>query len=77
MDKQSVKLWYEPDADLLEVVLAQGIGVAEDTEDDRVEVRVDEQGKILSFHVLGLKSLTGSPLSLEITPMRKVIAKQS
>jgi uncharacterized protein YuzE len=76
MDKQSIKLWYDPEADLLEVVLQQGVGVAEDTEDDRVEVRVDEQGRILSFHVLGLRSSTPPPLSLELKPKRKAVSRR-
>lgn len=77
MDKGSVKLWYDPEADFLEVVLQQGVGVAEDTEDDRVEVRVDEQGRILSFHVLGLRSTTGPPVNLELKPKRKAVSKRT
>ncbi|MBI2172133.1 MAG: DUF2283 domain-containing protein [Chloroflexi bacterium] len=77
MDKQLIKLWYDPEADLLEVVLEEGIGIAKDTQDDHMEVRVDGRGKILSFHVLGLRSMTGLPLSLELRPNRKTLSKRA
>ena len=68
MGKGSIKLWYDSEADFLEVVLERGKGVAYDTEDDRIEVRLDEDGNILSFHVLGIKSVSGSPLNIELKP---------
>lgn len=68
MGDAGIKFWYDSEADFLEVVLEKGAGVAYDTNDERVEVRLDAQGKVLSFHVLGLKSVSGSPLSVEIKP---------
>ena len=68
MGKDSIKLWYDSEADFLEVVLEKGKGVAYDTEDERVEVRIDEDGRVLSFHVLGLKSTSDSPLNIEVKP---------
>ena len=63
-----MKLWYDSEADFLEVIFQKGKGVAYDTEDERVEVRLDADGKVLSFHVLGLKSVFDSPLNVEIKP---------
>ena len=63
-----MKLWYDSEADFLEVVFEKGAGVSYDTDDERVEVRLDEDGNILSFHVLGLKSISGSPLNVELRP---------
>lgn len=71
MDKTAMKLWYDPGADFLEVIFDRGVGVAEDTEDERVEVRVDQQGKVLSFHILGLKSMEGPPFEVELRPKKK------
>jgi uncharacterized protein YuzE len=71
MDKTAMKLWYDPEGDFLEVIFDRGVGVAEDTEDERVEVRVDQQGRILSFHVLGLKSTEGPPFEVELRPKKK------
>ena len=68
MGKDSIKLWYDSEADFLEVVFEKGKGVAYDTEDERVEVRIDEDGRVLSFHVLGLKSASDSPLNIEVKP---------
>ena len=68
MGESGIKLWYDSDADFLEVVFEKGKGVAYDTDDERVEVRLDAQGKVLSFHVLGLKSLAGPPVSIELKP---------
>ena len=66
-----MKLWYDPEADFLEVIFDSGVGVAEDTEDERVEVRVDEHGRVLSFHILGLKSTEGPPFEVELKPKKK------
>ncbi len=63
-----MKIWYDSEADFLEVVFETGKGVAYDTEDERVEVRIDEDGNVLSFHVLGLKSASDSPLNIEVKP---------
>ncbi|HZA21394.1 MAG TPA: DUF2283 domain-containing protein [Dehalococcoidia bacterium] len=71
MDKTAMKLWYDPEADFLEVIFDRGVGVAEDTEDERVEVRVDKHGRVLSFHILGLKSTEGAPFEVELKPKKK------
>ena len=68
MGTEVMKLWYDSEADFLEVVFEKGAGVAYDTEDERVEVRLDAQGRVLSFHVLGIKSISGSPLEIELKP---------
>ena len=72
-----MKLWYDPEADFLEVIVEKGIGVAEDAEDERVEVRVDEHGKALSFHILGIKSIEGPPIEVELRPKKKASPKRS
>lgn len=68
MGESGIKLWYDSDADFLEVVFEKGKGVAYDTDDERVEVRLDAQGRVLSFHVIGLKSLAGPPISIQLNP---------
>lgn len=68
MGESGIRLWYDSDADFLEVVFEKGKGVAYDTDDERVEMRLDGQGKVLSFHALGLKSVFGSPLNIKIKP---------
>ena len=68
MGESGIRLWYDFDADFLEVVFEKGKGVAYDTDDERVEVRLDADGKVLSFHVLGLKSVSASPLNIKLKP---------
>lgn len=68
MAEGAIKLWYASEADFLEIVLEKGKGIACDTDDERVEVRLDEKGKVLSFHVLGLMSVSGTPLNIEVRP---------
>ena len=72
MGESGIKLWYDSEADFLEVIFKKGKGVAYDTEDERVEVRLDADGGILSFHVLGLKSVSDSPLNVEIKPKKSM-----
>lgn len=61
MEGSGINLWYDSDADFLEIVFEKGKGVAYDTDDGRVEVRLDAQGKVIRFHVLGLKSIAALP----------------
>lgn len=68
MAEGAIKLWYDSEADFLEIVLEKGNGIAYDTDDERVEVRLDEEGNVLSFHVLGLMSVSGTPLNIEVRP---------
>lgn len=68
MGDSGIKLWYDSEADFLEVVFEKGKGVACDTEDERIEVRLDAGGNILSFHVLGLRSISGPPVNIEVKP---------
>lgn len=68
MGDSEIKLWHDSEADFLEVVFEKGAGVSYDTDDERVEVRLNAQGKVLSFHVLGLKYIAGSPVSIELKP---------
>lgn len=70
MGEKPIKLWYDPEADFLEVVFEKGAGIAYDTEDDRVEVRVDKNGKVLSFHILGFKSMPNDPIEVNLKPKK-------
>ncbi|MBI3737087.1 DUF2283 domain-containing protein [Candidatus Sumerlaeota bacterium] len=46
---QSVKVWYDPEGDFLEVMFSDKPGFMRETENDAVMERVDEQGNILGF----------------------------
>ncbi len=50
----SVKVWYDAEADYLEVIFRDGVGYMTETEHDAVMERVDKNGTILGFSILGV-----------------------
>jgi len=50
----TVKVWYDAEADYLEVVFREGDGYMTETEHDAVMERVDQDGHILGFSILGV-----------------------
>ncbi|MGF1519883.1 MAG: DUF2283 domain-containing protein [Nodosilinea sp.] len=55
---QSVKIWFDPEADFLEVMFSDAPGYLRKTDHDAIMERVDEQGKILGFSVLSVSKLS-------------------
>jgi len=49
-----VKVWFDPEGDSLEVQFADAPGYMRETAHDGVMERVDEQGHIIGFSVLGV-----------------------
>ena len=66
MDKRSISVWFDPEGDFLEVIFDQYEGYFRETDDDRVMEKVDAKGNILGFSIIGVKSLTGSPLEVTL-----------
>jgi hypothetical protein len=56
MSKASAKLWLDPEADYLEVVFVERAGYWRETANDHVMTKVDAQGEILGFSVLGFST---------------------
>jgi uncharacterized protein YuzE len=50
----TVKVWYDAEADYLEVIFRDGAGYLTETEHDAVMERVDKDGHILGFSILGV-----------------------
>ncbi|NLV46624.1 MAG: DUF2283 domain-containing protein [Candidatus Hydrogenedentes bacterium] len=50
----TVKVWYDAEADYLEVIFRDGAGYMTETEHDAVMERVDKDGHILGFSILGV-----------------------
>ena len=61
MAERIVKMWFDPEADFLEVILEQKPGYSRLTENDQVMERVDEDGKVIGFSVLRVNSLKKAP----------------
>ena len=64
MAAKTVKMWFDPEADFLEVTFDQKPGFFRPTENDRVMEKVDQEGNILGFSVLGVSSLKRAPVEV-------------
>lgn len=62
-----VKLWFDPEGDYLEVTFSDAPGFMRETKSDAVMQRVDEQGHLIGFSILGVsKFQKGRPLEAEL-----------
>ena len=65
---EKVKVWFDAEADYLEVRFADAPGYMKETKHDAVMERVDAQGKIVGFSILGVSRFTkDKPLETELT----------
>ncbi len=64
---ERVKVWFDPEADFLEVTFSEAPGYMRDTENDAVMERVDTEGNLLGFSILAVSQLAKSkPLIAEL-----------
>jgi hypothetical protein len=61
-----VKIWYDPEADYLEVIFDQKPGYFRETGSDQVMEKVDDQGNLLGFSVLKVSALKKAPLEVAL-----------
>jgi hypothetical protein len=61
---RKLKIWYDPEADYLEVLFDQREGFFRETTSDQVMQKVDSEGNSLGFSVLGVSALTKAPLEV-------------
>jgi hypothetical protein len=54
---QAVKIWFDSEADLLEVTFFDAPGYLRETDNDAIMERVDTQGNLLGFSVLNVSQL--------------------
>jgi hypothetical protein len=66
MATKTLKVWFDPEGDFLEVVFDQKPGFFRPTDDDHVMEKVDEEGNILGFSVLRVSSLKKNPLEVAL-----------
>ena len=66
MGAKTVKMWFDPEADFLEVTFEQKAGFFRPTENDQVMEKVDEAGNVLGFSVLRVSQLKKIPLEVEL-----------
>lgn len=64
---ERVKVWFDPEADFLEVIFSDAPGYMRETENDAVMERVDLEGNLLGFSILAVSQLANSkPLMAEL-----------
>ena len=64
---ERVKVWFDPEADFLEVIFSDAPGYMRETENDAVMERVDLEGNLLGFSILAVSQLAKSkPLMAEL-----------
>lgn len=72
---ERVKVWFDPEADFLEVVFSEAQGYMRETENDAVMERVDTEGNLLGFSILAVSQLAKSkPLIAELLSEKGTVA---
>ncbi|WP_242541384.1 DUF2283 domain-containing protein, partial [Phormidium pseudopriestleyi] len=56
--KGQVKIWYDQDADFLEVIFSEKLGFMQETDKDAIMKRIDEAGNIIGFSVMNVSRLS-------------------
>lgn len=67
MAKKSIKLWYDPEGDYLEVLFESKAGFFRETENEQVMEKVDQKGNVIGFSVLKVSKLRKKPLEVALT----------
>jgi uncharacterized protein YuzE len=52
-----VKVWFDPEGDFLEVRFSDAPGFMQETANDAIMQRVDEQGRVIGFTVMGMSRI--------------------
>ncbi len=64
---EKLKVWFDAEADFLEVRFSEAAGYEKETNHDAVMERVDMQGHVIGFSILGVsKFRKENPLEAEL-----------
>ena len=64
-----VKVWFDAEADFLEVRFSDAVGYERETQNDAVMERVDKDGHVIGFSILGVSRFRKEkPLDADLTP---------
>ena len=67
---EKVKIWYDADADYLEVIFKRKKGYFKETGSDQVMEKVDMDGNVIGFSILKVSSLKKRILDVELAGAR-------
>ena len=66
---EKVKVWFDAEADYLEVRFSDAAGYEKETKHDAVMERLDAQGHVIGFSVMGVsKFKKDKPLETDLVP---------
>jgi hypothetical protein len=67
---EKVKVWFDAEADFLEVRFSEAPGYERTTDHDSVMERVDAQGRVIGFSVSGVSRFKkDKPLEADLAPV--------
>lgn len=62
-----LKVWFDAEADFLEVRFSEDAGYEKETNNDAVMERVDAQGRVIGFSIMGVSQFRkGKPLEADL-----------
>ena len=62
-----IRVWFDAEGDFLEVRFSDAAGYEKETKHDAVMERVDAQGRVIGFSVMGVsKFKKGNPLEADL-----------
>lgn len=62
-----IRVWYDPEADYLEVIFDNRAGTFRETPVDQVMAKIDAEGNIIGFSILKVSALKDEPLALSLS----------
>lgn len=62
----SLKIWYDPEGDYLEVTFDRKAGEFQPTPVQNMMVKLDPDGHVIGFSVLNISDVANAPLEIEI-----------
>ena len=62
--EKGVKIYFDKEADYLEILFEIKEGIFQETENDSVMKKVDRDGNVIGFSILNVSKLDVNPMSL-------------
>ena len=66
MGRKTVKVWYDPEGDYLEVIFDRKEGFFRETKNEHVMEKVDGRGNVIGFSVLKISALKKAPVEFAL-----------